>query len=538
MDRGSHGARSPRACRLPPPPPPHTLSVTCIVTTLTFIDRANLGLAAPILLHDIHLSRAQYGLAAAVFFISYGVCMPWSALCFTRVGVTLWMAIIVVAWGFVTAAFAAVRGPASLYVLRVLLGAAEAGTMPGCWFLLTRHVPARIVPLAYSVTLVFTVLASVIGAPLGAAFLGPMEVRWWWESDHFFPTHDASSHPSLSQPQGVAGLHGWQWLFICEGALTVAVGAIIVPLLSADTVGAARWLSPDEKRTAADALTQAAVAEGVPPPYVGPVPDAQGVVPLPPPPETVAESIRAAARIVTVWQIWVLGFAVMLTQVAFFGVLFFAPLEIASAFGTGDPHVYTTPAAEAHRAMIAAFKSMVVFGPTAAAMVAAGAWVRVTGDRTGVCTLSLAASAVAFAMIPAAAASGGGAARRGPHRRLRHPGGRVEPSGDVAPPLHQCGGRPRRRGVRVLEFLGGCWRDRGSVRVWRPVPHRRLHVFGGMPSRGRRPAACIWRVGSPRQAAQGHKRRRRRGGRVKKVSQGGPQALPTIVTKSWKLNNK
>lgn len=380
------------------------------------------GLAAPILLHDINLSRAQYGLAAAIFFVSYGLFMAPSALCFTRVGVTLWMAIIVVTWGCITAAFAAVRGPASLYCLRVLLGAAEAGTMPGCWFLLTRHVPARVVPLAYSVTLVFTVLAQIIGAPLGAAFLGPMEVRLFFVGGRAIVsfarlcTHTMCPHtpsralPTHTHTQGVAGLHGWQWLFICEGALTVAVGAIVVPLLSADTVGTARWLTPDEKRTAADALTQAATAEGAPPPCVGPVPDAKGVVPPPPPPETVATSIRAASRIVTVWQIWVLGFAVMLAQVAFFGVLFFAPLEIGSAFGTGGAPVYTTPAEEAHKAMIAAFKSMIVFGPTAAAMVAAGAWVRVTGDRTGICTLSLAASAVSFAMVPAAAASGSGAA--------------------------------------------------------------------------------------------------------------------------------
>lgn len=310
--------------------------------------------------------------------------MPWSALCFTRVGVTLWMSLIVVAWGLVTMAFALVRGPASLYVLRVLLGAAEAGTMPGCWFLLSRHVPAHVLPYAYSITLIFTVLAQVIGAPLGALFLGPME--------------------------GVAGISGWRWMFALEGAITTAIGAVVVPLLTADTVGQAKWYDADEKRIAAAALTAAAEADGAPAPYVGPVPDVDGALPPPPPPETVRESVQAAARIVTVWQIWVLGIAVMLTQVAFFGVLFFAPLEIASAFGTSGPAVYTTPAAEAHKAMIAALKSLVVFGPAAIAMVLAGAWVRFTGDRTWICAASLTVSTIAFALTHTAATRAGGGA--------------------------------------------------------------------------------------------------------------------------------
>ena len=137
------------------------LPVTALITVLTFVDRSNLGLAAPVLLHDVSLTRPQYGLAASAFFVSYGLCMAPSAFLFTRLGLRAWMTSIVILWGVVTAAMAAVRGFHSLVALRVLLGAAEAGTMPGCWFLLSRFVPADTLAYAYSWTLTFTVLAQV-----------------------------------------------------------------------------------------------------------------------------------------------------------------------------------------------------------------------------------------------------------------------------------------------------------------------------------------------------------------------------------------
>jgi len=176
----------------------HTVPIACLITCATFIDRANLALAAPVLLHDIGLSRSQFGFASAVMFVSYGLCMWASALMFTVVSLKIWFCAIVTAWGFVTALMATIgiagmKASTSfgvLVVLRLALGAAEAGTMPGCFFLLSRFLPKRELAYAYSWVLVFTVMAQVIGAPLGAAFIGPAE--------------------------GFLGMRGWQVMFIVE----------------------------------------------------------------------------------------------------------------------------------------------------------------------------------------------------------------------------------------------------------------------------------------------------------------------------------
>ena len=135
-----------------------TVPIACLITCATFIDRANLALAAPVLLHDIGLSRSQFGFASAVMFVSYGLCMCASALMFTVVSLRIWFCVIVSAWGAVTALMAVIgvagmkasTSFAVLVVLRLALGAAEAGTMPGCFFLLSRFLPKRELAYAYS----------------------------------------------------------------------------------------------------------------------------------------------------------------------------------------------------------------------------------------------------------------------------------------------------------------------------------------------------------------------------------------------------
>lgn len=135
-----------------------TVPVACLITCATFIDRSNLALAAPVLLYDIGLSRPQFGFASAVMFVSYGLCMWLSALMFTVISLRVWFCVIVSAWGAITALTAVVgvagmkasTSFALLVVLRLALGAAEAGTMPGCFFLLSRFLPKREMAYAYS----------------------------------------------------------------------------------------------------------------------------------------------------------------------------------------------------------------------------------------------------------------------------------------------------------------------------------------------------------------------------------------------------
>lgn len=136
----------------------HTVPIACLITCATFIDRANLALAAPVLLHDIGLTRSQFGFASAVMFVSYGCCMWLSALMFTVISLRIWFCVIVSAWGVVTGLMAVVgvagMAPATsfavLVFLRLALGAAEAGTMPGCFLLLSRFLPKRELAYAYS----------------------------------------------------------------------------------------------------------------------------------------------------------------------------------------------------------------------------------------------------------------------------------------------------------------------------------------------------------------------------------------------------
>jgi MFS family permease len=196
-----------------------TVPIAVAITFLTFIDRSNISLAAPALNHDLKLTKAEYGLASGVLMLSYGLLMLPSSLGFTLAGLRNWFAFIVFAWGAVTAATGAVRNAAGLFAARVALGAAEAGCMPGCWFLLSSFLPAKDLPAAYSWVLAATVVSQVIGGPIAALFLGPAD--------------------------GAAGLPGWRWLFIVEGVATCVFGVALHWLL-ADSPESARWLTADE----------------------------------------------------------------------------------------------------------------------------------------------------------------------------------------------------------------------------------------------------------------------------------------------------
>lgn len=104
---------------------------------IAFIDRTNIGLAKHHLEADLGISAAAYGLGAGLFFLAYSLCEVPSNLIMYRVGARLWITRIMVTWGLLSAAMAFVEGPISFYILRVLLGAAEAGLFPGVMLYLT-----------------------------------------------------------------------------------------------------------------------------------------------------------------------------------------------------------------------------------------------------------------------------------------------------------------------------------------------------------------------------------------------------------------
>jgi MFS family permease len=149
-----------------------------------------------------------------------------SNLALYRVGARRWLARIMISWGLLSAATALVTGPNSFYALRVLTGAAEAGFFPGVLFYLSTWFPAQSRVRVLSWFLVAIPLSSVVGGPLSVALL---------------------------QMEGVAGLKGWQWLFIVEGIPACIMGVLTLMLLR-DDPREATWLSDDERKALLDAL--------------------------------------------------------------------------------------------------------------------------------------------------------------------------------------------------------------------------------------------------------------------------------------------
>ncbi|CAK9883830.1 MAG: Putative metabolite transport protein NicT [Candidatus Erwinia impunctatus] len=170
---------------------------------------------------DLSLSETAFGLGAGLFFIGYILFEVPSNLMLQRIGARIWIARIMITWGVISAATFLVKTPMQLYILRFLLGVAEAGFLPGVLFYLTKWFPSwrrgRIIAL------------FMIGLPLSSLIGGPLS---GWIMSHF---HD------------VYGLRGWQWLFLLEGLPSVLLGVITFWLLP-DSVQSVSWLSDAEKK--------------------------------------------------------------------------------------------------------------------------------------------------------------------------------------------------------------------------------------------------------------------------------------------------
>lgn len=186
---------------------------------LAFIDRANIGMASLQMNEDLGLSSRVFGFGASLFFVAYFLMEVPSNLMLQKVGARIWIARIMITWGAVSAAMAFVWDASSFYVMRFLLGAAEAGFFPGVVLYLTYWMPARYRGRALALFAVAIPLSSFIGSPLGGLLLSM---------------------------DGVGGLRGWQWLFICEGVPTVLCGIACLAVLT-NRPAEARWLDAEEK---------------------------------------------------------------------------------------------------------------------------------------------------------------------------------------------------------------------------------------------------------------------------------------------------
>lgn len=184
-----------------------------------YIDRLNIGFAALQMNEQLHFSATIYGLGGGLFFLSYALCEVPSNLLLLRFGARRWLARIMISWGLISVGMLFVTTPMEFYVMRFLLGAAEAGFFPGVIYYLTQWFPASYRGRAISRFYVaFAVSAAVMGALAG---------------------------PLLGL-DGHLGLAGWQWLFLVEGAPAVLLGAVILARLP-DTPTEARWLTEAER---------------------------------------------------------------------------------------------------------------------------------------------------------------------------------------------------------------------------------------------------------------------------------------------------
>ncbi|HEY1371175.1 MAG TPA: MFS transporter [Candidatus Binatia bacterium] len=186
---------------------------------INYIDRINVGYAALEMKADLGFSDAVYGLGASMFFVGYVLFEIPSNLIMERVGARLWIARIMISWGVVSSSMMFVKTAEMFYILRFLLGAAEAGFFPGTILYLTHWVPAKERARAVALFLTSTALSGVIGGPLSGLLL------------------------NLG---GVGGLAGWQWLFVIEGIPAMLLGFVTLAYLT-DHPDQARWLAPEER---------------------------------------------------------------------------------------------------------------------------------------------------------------------------------------------------------------------------------------------------------------------------------------------------
>ncbi|MGG7650022.1 MFS transporter [Pseudomonas sp. ES4] len=192
---------------------------------VAYLDRVNVGFAKLQMSTDLNFSETVYGLGAGIFFIGYFFFEVPSNLILYRVGARKWIARIMITWGIISALMMFVTTPTSFYVMRFLLGVAEAGFFPGVILYLTYWFPARRRGRAIAMFITGIPISGIIGSPLSG-----------WILQAF---------------NGVNGWAGWQWLFLLEGAPTVLVGLLVWRFLD-DGIADAKWLDPEEKKILQD----------------------------------------------------------------------------------------------------------------------------------------------------------------------------------------------------------------------------------------------------------------------------------------------
>ncbi len=186
---------------------------------VNYLDRVNVGFAALQMNGDLGLNAAAFGFGAGLFFVGYFIFEIPSNLVLYMVGARRWIARIMFSWGLCAIAMAFIKGETSFYLVRTLLGIAEAGFQPGIFFFLTLWFPAAYRGRVLGMFFAAIPISGMIGSPISGLLL------------------------SLD---GLAGLRGWQWLYIIEGLPAILLAPIFLYYCQ-DRTGDARWLSNDQR---------------------------------------------------------------------------------------------------------------------------------------------------------------------------------------------------------------------------------------------------------------------------------------------------
>ncbi|MBN3761833.1 MFS transporter [Burkholderia sp. Ac-20365] len=185
-----------------------------------YLDRVNVGFAKLQMLSDLRFSETVYGMGAGIFFLGYFLFEVPSNLILHKVGARKWLARIMLTWAVISASFVFVKSPAVFYMLRFLLGVAEAGFAPGVILYLTYWYPSARRAKALSLFFMAIPLAGMIGGPLSGWIMHSL--------------------------QGAMSMAGWKWLFLLEAVPSLVLGVAILLYLD-DSIAKAKWLTDSEK---------------------------------------------------------------------------------------------------------------------------------------------------------------------------------------------------------------------------------------------------------------------------------------------------
>ena len=255
------------------------LLLVCYI--VAYLDRVNVGFAKLQMMQALGFSDVVYGMGAGIFFIGYFLFEVPSNIILHKVGARLWIGRIMISWGCLSAAMMLVSNETAFYIMRFLLGVAEAGFFPGIILYLTYWYPAQRRGRITAMFMTGIPLAGVVGGPL---------------SGYIMKSFD-----------GVSALAGWQWMFLLEGVPAIILGLIVI-LTMDDRISAATWLSEEERQ-----LLEKNIAE-----------DAQ------------EKQDHAVLHILSSGRVWLMAFIYFSFVMGLYGVSFWLP-TIIKAMGVADP---------------------------------------------------------------------------------------------------------------------------------------------------------------------------------------------------------